>query len=296
MKKLISIVLSAAIALCPVFTAQAVCAHSYTETEVSATCADRAHTLITCSLCGETEKVYPSLYEAPDGCYFILEGEKNEDILNVTVTLHNNPGFWANRLTLNYNANALEVISTTKGDVWPASASVTVNAESETPYVRFYGDYNSLENNTKNGLIFAVSFKINGSIADWGLSLSARSRDNINVDGKTVPFELIDTSSLGYSDHSFDEGVVITAPTNISAGEIKYTCSVCSYSKTDIIPITGDINGDGKLDSYDILLIKSHLAGFKISADYISRMDVNTDSKINAKDLLFLRKRFAGLI
>lgn len=296
MKKLISIILSATIALCPVFSSHAVCAHSYIETDVSSTCSDRAHTLKTCTLCGEKEKVYPSLYEAPDGCYFILEGEKNEDILNVTVSLHNNPGFWANRLTLNYNANALEVISTTKGDVWPASASVTVNAESETPYVRFYGDYNNLENNTKNGLIFSVSFKINGSIADWGLSLSARSRDNINVDGKTVPFEIIDTSSLGYSDHSFDEGVVTIPPTNTEAGEIKYTCGICGYSKAEIIAITGDINGDGRLDSYDMLLIKSHLASIKLDASFVAKMDVNSDSKINAKDLLFLRKRFAGLI
>ena len=296
MKKVISLALCIAMMLCSAFVTSASCEHSYITTEIPATCSERSHTLKTCTICGETDKIYAPLYEEPEGCYFAFEGQINGDVFDVTVSLRNNPGFWANRLTLNYNAQALEVISTAKGDVWTSNASVTVNAESETPYIRFYAENNALANNTKNGLVFSVSFKINGSINDWGLSLNAKSRDNINVDGNTIPFVIIDTATLGYSDHIFDNGIITTEPTNTEAGVIEYTCTECGYIKTDVIPVIGDVNGDGKLNSEDMLLLKRHLAGFTIELSYISKMDVNSDSKVNAKDLLIMKKRFAGLI
>lgn len=300
MKKLISFLLCATIALSPVFASKAVCAHSYTEADIAATCSNRAHTLKTCSLCGDTEAIYSPLYSAPDGCYFLLEGEMSGNVLNVTVTLNNNPGFWANRLTLNYNSAALEVASTTKGDVWPASASVTVNTESSTPYVRFYGDDTALQNNTKNGLIFAVSFKIKGEMSDWGLSLSAKSRDNINVDGNAVPFKIVETVTLGYGDHVYDEGVVITEPTYISTGMMKYTCTICKDTKTEQIPvldvIPGDVNLSGRIESQDMLIIKMYLVGIKTNMSNVEYMDANSDGFVNAKDLLYLKKVFLGII
>ncbi|MBR4071438.1 MAG: hypothetical protein IKK26_02670 [Clostridia bacterium] len=298
MKRLISIVLSAAIALCPIFASNAACTHSYTETEVAPTCTERGYILKTCTLCGDTDKGYVSLYEERDNCYFLLEGERSGNTLNVSLTVHNNTGFWANRFTLNYNPDALEVISATKGDVWPASAGLTVNSEGDSPYIRFYGDNSTLENNTKNGLIFKVSFNIKGKMDDWGIALTARTRDNINVEAQPVPFELIDTVTVGYGDHSYDAGFIITAPTYTSEGEIRYTCTVCNHTKTETIPsitIPGDINSDKKLDSADTLLIKSYLAGIRIDQSYITKMDVNEDSKINAKDLLLVKKRILGL-
>jgi len=301
MKKIISAALCLSMLLCCAFGANAACTHSYTHTYIEADCRHRAYTKSVCNNCGDTYKTYDSLYTAPDGCYFLLEGEREGDVLKVTVTLYNNPGFWANRLTLSYNADALQVVTTEKGDVWPSNASVSVNEApaSGSPYVRFYCDSTTLENNVQNGILFSVSFSITGETADWGLSLSAKSRDNINVEGQAVPFTIVDTATLGYGDHVYDGGKVITEPTYVSAGAKQYACTVCKETKTEELPalekIPGDANLNGKYDSNDMIIIKRHIAGMKYP-DHGGILDANLDGRINAKDLLLVKKIFLGII
>ena len=56
--------------------------------------------------------------------------------------------------------------------------------------------------------------------------------------------------------HSFDEGVVIQAPSHLAVGEIVYTCSVCGYEKREDMPALEDhewgswtANDDGQTHS-----------------------------------------------
>ncbi len=302
MKKLFAITLCTFIIVCAVLPIGATCAHSYTEEHVKATCISRAYTLYSCEGCGDTYCEYDRLYTAPESCYMVLEGDRSGDTLTVTVSLGNNPGFWANRLTLNYNAEALEAVSTENGTVWGDSALITVNSAptSGSPYIRYYCQNSDFGDNTANGTLFTATFNIKSTMDQWGISLSANARDNINYDHENVSFEIVDTVTMGYGDHSYDDGKITLEPTYDTEGIKEYTCTLCSYTKAETVPHlerppVGDVNGDNLVDMRDSLAIKLHVADSTKDDEYIAEMDVNEDGKINAKDLLILKKIIAGV-
>lgn len=300
MKKALVTLLCTFIVLCSVLPCGAACAHSYVETHHDATCVSRAFTDYTCESCGDSYHVYESLYTAPESCYMALEGDRKDDTLTVTVSLYNNPGFWANRLTLRFNGSALEVISAENGNVWEKSASITVESAPSPSYVRFYCESSELGNNTNNGVVFKVTFKINDTVDNWGIKLEARSMDNINHTHQPVSLQLISTVSLGYGEHSYEYSGVVEEPTYDSEGIASYCCTYCSETKTEAIPSlerppVGDVNGDGTLDMRDSLDLKLRIADSTKDNEYDPVMDVNEDGRINAKDLLIIKKLIAGV-
>lgn len=100
--------------------------------------------------------------------------------------------------------------------------------------------------------------------------------------------------------HTWDDGQVITAPTT-HKGESFFTCTVCGETKTEETPaiyLFGDLNGDGKHTSIDMLNLRriiSRSVGFENEGQRYSA-DVNDDGKVNAKDSLYLRKYMMGII
>ncbi len=59
--------------------------------------------------------------------------------------------------------------------------------------------------------------------------------------------------------------------------------------------VYGDANGDGVLNSFDVIIIKKYLAGINEEGTSTKLMDVNRDGRINAKDLLFVKKTIMGV-
>ena len=59
--------------------------------------------------------------------------------------------------------------------------------------------------------------------------------------------------------------------------------------------ITGDVNGDGKVNSQDYILIRKHILGIKLTGDRLKRADVNNDNSINSKDYIIIRKIILGV-
>lgn len=55
----------------------------------------------------------------------------------------------------------------------------------------------------------------------------------------------------------------------------------------------GDVNSDKKINSLDVLILKKHLAKYKVNVD-LNSADCNGDRSINSKDVLLLRQYLAN--
>ncbi|MBQ7671095.1 MAG: hypothetical protein IJS45_10315, partial [Clostridia bacterium] len=79
-----------------------------------------------------------------------------------------------------------------------------------------------------------------------------------------------------------------------------YTCTECGATKTEDIPVLdplpGDVNGDKKLNSRDISVMKRCIASSLEEDDVVITVnaDINGDGKINSRDLSALKRLIAG--
>ncbi len=112
---------------------------------------------------------------------------------------------------------------------------------------------------------------------------------------------LVEQTEIPMADHSWDEGVITTPPTATEDGVKTFTCTVCSATRTEPIPATGeepepevlrgDVNGDGKVSLSDLMRLVKYL-NRDLTIDDINDKgaDVNGDGKISLADLMRLVK------
>lgn len=300
MKKIFTLLVCMTLLLSAVTVAGAAsCTHIYTGTKVSATCVSRGYTQYTCVKCGDTYKEYASLYTAPQEFYTLLEADRDGDTLNVTVSMGNNPGLWASRLTLRYSSVALEPVSAANGNIWTSGAIVTTNTDSS--YIRFYCQNTTDGDNTNNGTVFTASFKILDPMAEnWGLRLTYTKGDNASYTNGAQVFTLIDTVTSGYGDHTYDEGKVTVSPTVDKHGTMLYTCTLCGETKTESIErltpyVKGDVDGDGEVTMLDLYKLKLFLKQqADPGADEINAGDIDGDGDITMIDSYEIKYRVAN--
>ena len=54
--------------------------------------------------------------------------------------------------------------------------------------------------------------------------------------------------------------------------------------------VKGDVNGDGKVNSQDYILVERHIMGAKLTGDSLKRADVDNNKKVNTADYIAIRK------
>ena len=187
-----------------------------------------------------------------------LEALEKKVALNKTValpvTLSDNQGINSIKLTLDFNRDALELISVENGEVFFELEDVNVSAEN--PIIMLT---NELKDTTVDGMVVTLNFKVKeeASLGEYPVTLTYREVDVINVNSEEIPLKIIN-------------------------GKI-----------TVVDTIAGDSNGDGVINMKDSLLLRKHLAGWSVEADEPA-LDVNGDGDVNMKDALLLRKYLAG--
>ena len=97
--------------------------------------------------------------------------------------------------------------------------------------------------------------------------------------------------------HSWGQWVVVEEPTEEEPGQKQRACEHCGHTETESIPrlgvVSGDCNGDDKINAKDVVLLRQHLAGWEVEIDP-ENADCNNDGKVNAKDVVLLRQYLAG--
>ena len=59
--------------------------------------------------------------------------------------------------------------------------------------------------------------------------------------------------------------------------------------------VTGDVNGDGNVNSKDYILIRKHILGEKLIGNELKMADVNKDNYVNTADYIIIRKKILGI-
>jgi len=60
--------------------------------------------------------------------------------------------------------------------------------------------------------------------------------------------------------------------------------------------LKGDVNGDGRINSLDLMLVKRHILGLeKLDGEAFNAADVNGDGKVNSVDAMRIQRHILGI-
>lgn len=149
------------------------------------------------------------------------------------------------------------------------------------------GDEITLDKNLILYPIFKSSFTY--SISDYSVD------ENSNVISRII---------VGTTESSFKNHIKLGDNYNVvvdSSNGFIYTGGKTKiYNSGNLIKeftnvVTGDINGDGIINSADLLKIRQHLIGAKpLNGIYFTASDINYDNTVNSADLLRIRQHLIG--
>ncbi len=131
-------------------------------------------------------------------------------------------------------------------------------------------------------------------LKNWGLTskanVTAKSNSGITVDGAFV-YGIKEGVSEKDCAKLFNESVTFTT----SSGKIGTGSTVKNEGLEYTFIVLGDVNGNGKVDANDYMLVKRHFLGTYELDDFgIEAGDCNGDGKITANDYFIIRRHVIG--
>ena len=92
-------------------------------------------------------------------------------------------------------------------------------------------------------------------------------------------------------------GTINDYKTILKTGQLITITTTSNETKTYTVSVTGDIDGDGKINILDLLKVQKHLVKAKsLDSVYIVAADTNNDKIVNILDLLRIQKNILGEI
>lgn len=135
------------------------------------------------------------------------------------------------------------------------------------------------------GILGAHEFEDN--FGDIPFMMSWENRENYHTEGKLVilTFNILAEASGG------DSAITLTCKACGNLGEEEYDVSISEGSIKILVP--GDVNGDGKVNAFDVLRLRKYLVDKSVEI-YEEVANVDGEGGIDSFDVLRLRKYVAG--
>ena len=149
-----------------------------------------------------------------------VEGVHN-DVVTIPVRIANNHGIMGYRLRFSFDAELLEPVSATVGDIKGYSFATNIGLNSG----RFDALWVNTENIIQDGVLFNMTFRIlTDKTVDTSIAVSYSQEDTFNESWEDVIFACRDIS-LSLNPHQHSYTATVTPPTCTEKGYTTYTCS-----------------------------------------------------------------------
>ncbi|MBQ7670031.1 MAG: hypothetical protein IJS45_04850 [Clostridia bacterium] len=244
-------------------------------------------TTVHCTVCGELLEEGIYTLDDPAVNFVVSSPEEYQNGLNsvdVSVVIKNNPGIWGASFYLYFDP-VFSFVSSENGTVfsndnvlisenaikvsdssWASSIFELDGTEiGNRKAINYYAESSNFTDNTANGTLFTVKLAYDSSL-----------------DG---------TYSFGFA---YDPGSVINS--NGDDVDVLFVGGEYTIQNATEPVYPGDVNGDGKLNSRDIAVMKRCIASSLDDKDVVitANADINGDGKINSRDLSALKRLIAG--
>ena len=252
--------------------------HVYESAVTDPTCEEQGYTTHTCTICGDS---YSNGFTDALG----------HDFGNWTVTAE--PTCTADGVETRYcsRCDAVETRPVGASGHDYAAAETVAPSCTESGYTLYTcsrcGDSYTDDPVPASGHDYAATETVAPTCTESGYTVYTCSRCGASYTDDSAPA----------SGHVWGDGEVTRRPTETEAGVRLFTCAACGETKEEEIPtldyLRGDINGDGAVDTKDLVRYQNYLADG--STPVVEKaLDVNGDGGQGVDDLVRLLKYLAG--